>query len=91
MGFDVLNLITEEIPSFLLEADSPQRKRSNSMNLPSYVPTKIEHSQLASSQNKGPSAQENSLAKKDRPSLRRTKTTIKDWSETHKSTIKTNK
>lgn len=41
MGFDLLYLIEEESPSFLLEPEQPekQRKRSNSMTLPSYVPT----------------------------------------------------
>ena len=41
MGFNVLDLIEEESPSDLLDPETPgqQRKRSNSMTLPSYIPT----------------------------------------------------
>ena len=39
MGFDIMKLIQEEQPSLVEAAPQGQRKRSNSMSLPSYVPT----------------------------------------------------
>ena len=41
MGFNEINLIIEETPSFLIEpTEQKKKKRSNSLGLPSYVPGK---------------------------------------------------